>query len=57
MSKVYALYKGDKLIATGTIVQIAYKTGTTIGTIRYYKSPSYKKRHINGKNFRQLTEL
>ena len=53
--KIYALYKGDELLATGTIVQIAYKMGVSIKTIKFYGTPTYKKR--NKKNFRELVEI
>lgn len=55
--KIYALYKGEELLATGTIVQIAYKMGVKIRTIQFYKTPVYLKRRKNGKNYRELIEL
>lgn len=57
MTKIYALYKGETLIAFGTILQIAYKTGVKLRTIQFYKTPTYKKRHKNGKSFRELIEI
>lgn len=57
MTKIYALYKGETLIASGTMVQIAYKTGVKLRTIQFYKTPTYKKRRKSGKNFRELVEL
>ena len=54
--KLYALYKGEELLATGTLLQIAYKTGVKLKTIRFYKTPAYKKRS-KGKNYRELVEL
>ena len=56
-NKIYALYKGEELIATGTMLQIAYKTGVKLRTIKFYNTPTYKKRRKNGKNFRELVEL
>lgn len=44
--KEYALYKGEDLLAIGTVEEIAKETGTKRGTIMYYKSPSYRKRLI-----------
>lgn len=55
--KIYALYKGDQLIADGTLLQIAYKTGVKLRTIKFYKTPTYLKRRKNGKNYRELVEL
>lgn len=57
MTKIYALYKGETLIASGTMLQIAYKTGVKLRTIQFYKTPTYKKRRKNGKNFRELIEI
>lgn len=55
--KIYALYKGDKLLADGTLLQIAHKMGVKLRTIQFYKTPTYLKRRKNGKNFRELVEL
>lgn len=57
MNKIYALYKGEELIATGTMLQIAYKLGVKYRTIQFYSTPTYKKRRKNGKNFRELIEI
>ena len=42
--KEYALYKGDDVIAVGTIQEIAAKTNVKPDTIRFYTSPAYEKR-------------
>ena len=55
--KIYALYKGDKLLADGTLLQIAHKMGVKLKTIKFYKTPTYLKRRKNSKNFRELVEL
>lgn len=47
----YALYKGDELIMVGTIKEIAEEMGVQEHTIRFYQSPSYKRR---GKNNRKV---
>ena len=57
MVKIYALYKGEELLADGTIIQIAYKMGVKPRTIRYYKTPSYLRKFKNGKKRRELVEL
>lgn len=52
--KEYYLYKGDEVLATGTIKEIAKKLKISELTVRFYKNPSYFKRRENGKNYRVL---
>jgi len=52
---VYALYKGEQLIADGTIKEIAKKLGNSEKTIRFFATPSYKKRV--SENGRRLVRL
>ena len=40
----YALYKGEELLAIGTIKEIAEQMEVKYRTIMYYKTPSQKKR-------------
>lgn len=40
----YALYKGDKFIAIGTVNELAKIMNVTPNTIRFYLSPTYRKR-------------
>ncbi|MBS1968679.1 MAG: hypothetical protein JSU04_00135 [Bdellovibrionales bacterium] len=42
--KEYALYKGEDVIAVGTIHEIAAKTNVKPDTIRFYTSPAYERR-------------
>ncbi len=42
--KEYALYKGEEILAIGTVKEIAKETGLKTETVRYYHSPAYKKR-------------
>ena len=56
MTKIYALYKGEELLATGTIIQIAYKLGVNPRTIQFYKTPVYLKRK-KGNNYRVLIQI
>ena len=42
--KEYALYKGDELLAIGTIRGIAKKMGVKRETIAFYKTQAYKNR-------------
>ena len=57
MTKVYAMYKGDDCIAMGTIIQLSKQLGVSIQTIRFYLTPSYKKRVKKGKNRRELIKV
>ena len=43
----YALYKGDELLAMGTVREIAKQLGIREKTIRFYGSPSQEKRSSN----------
>lgn len=52
----YALYKGEKLIAMGTVEEISKKTGLKESTVRFYKSKNYKKR-TSEKNGKRLIKL
>ena len=40
----YALYKGEEIIALGTVVEIAKQLNTKEGTVRYYGTKRYRKR-------------
>lgn len=42
--KIYALYKGETYITDGTIQKLAHYLGVKISTIRFYMTPTYKKR-------------
>ena len=42
--KVYAMYKGEEMLAMGTIKEIAEQMGVTVATIRFQTSPAYRKR-------------
>lgn len=50
MRKVYALYKGENLIADGTIQEIHERIGKKVDTLLFMTCPVYKKRIKNGKN-------
>ncbi len=51
MKKEYALYRGDDMIAIGTIAELAKARGVKEDTIRFYGAPIYQKRGrgTNGK--------
>lgn len=55
-AKVYALYKGENLIDTGTIYQLAKRQNVQIKTISFYQTPTYQKRN-RGRNHRTLVCL
>lgn len=42
--KEYALYKGENMLALGTIDEIAKKMGVKKETIAYYKTQAYQNR-------------
>ena len=54
--KQYTLYKGDMIIAEGTVKEIAQQTGLAENTIRFYASPTYKGRR-KGNNHKMLVPL
>lgn len=43
----YALYKGDKFLALGTMEEIAKQRGVLIGAIQRVNSPSVAKKRKN----------
>lgn len=52
---MYVLYKGEDVIAIGTIEEIAEKLEVKENTIKFYGFDSYKKR-IRGDNARVLVK-
>lgn len=52
--KEYALYKGETCLGIGTITELSKKFKVKEKTIKFYKTPSYKKRIKRGKNRREL---
>ena len=54
--KEHALYKGDELIGTGTVKELADKFGVKPSTISYYHTPTYISRTSETKG-RRLIEL
>lgn len=44
----YAMYKGDKLVATGTAREIAEQMGISVKTVYWYASPAARRRTKNG---------
>jgi hypothetical protein len=44
LAKDYAVYKGDSFICIGTIKECAERLGVKPGTVRYYTSPSYRRK-------------
>lgn len=55
MSKIYALYKGEDLLADGTIQEISEKTGKTTDFLKWMTYPTYKERcKPNGKRLQMV---
>lgn len=59
MAKEYALYKGEDILAIGTLAEIAKKENVKKSTLYFYKTKSYKDRLSKRKtrNPRILIEL
>lgn len=57
--KEYALYKGENIIITGTIEEIAKAQGVKRKTILFYQTPTYLKRHEKSHigNYKVLVKL
>jgi len=55
--KEYALYKGEEIIATGTVKEIAEKLNIKPDTVRFYGYPAYAKRRVNQDTRRDLVEI
>lgn len=57
--KEYAIYKGDEILAVGTIEEIAKELNILPSTVIYYGMNCYKKKIANRKsiNARELVEL
>lgn len=57
MAKIYAMYKGERCLATGTLVQLSKALNIKIQTLYFYMTPTYKKRLEKGINRRELIRL
>ena len=53
---IYALYKGEQILSTGTIYEIAKDLGVEVRTIKYYGTNAYK-RKLENRNVRNAREL
>ena len=53
MSKVcyYALYKGDEVIAIGTLKELGKLLNVSPRTIFFYSTPTYRKRNKGGNSY------
>lgn len=47
---IYAMYKGEQLLYTGTAEELAEWHGVRKETIYFYATPAHKKRRINSKD-------
>ena len=41
---IYALYKGEQMLSTGTIYEIAKELNVKVRTIKYYGTNAYKRK-------------
>lgn len=57
MVKVYAMYKGDECLGIGTLIQLAKQFNVQYRTMKFYLTPTYKKRCKKGKNRRELVRV
>lgn len=57
MKKEYALYKGEKCLAIGSIKEIAEQMKVKVRTIYFYTTKAYKKRSKKGLNRRVMIEV
>ena len=57
MAKIYAMYKGDKCLATGSLVKLSKDLNISIQTLYFYLTPTYRKRVKEGKRRRELILL
>lgn len=53
-NKIYAVYKGEEFITTGTLQELAEYFGVAYGTIKFMTTPAYRRRCKGGKNRREL---
>lgn len=53
---IFALYKGEEMLSTGTVYEIAKDLGVEVRTIKYYGINAYK-RKLEKRNVRNAREL
>lgn len=56
MSELYAAYRGDELVAIGTVEELAEILGVKPRTVRWYATPTGKKRAERSKRARLVVE-
>lgn len=54
--KIYAVYKGEEMEASGTLRECAEKLGLAVRTLRFYCTPTHRKR-CRGNNHREVFSL
>ncbi|HDR7784935.1 hypothetical protein ABR776_27210 [Bacillus cereus] len=55
--RVYALYKGERFLIDGTILEISKETNKSLDWLRYMLTPSYEKKRENSINCLRLIQL
>ncbi len=56
-NKVYALYKKEDCLGIGTVEELAKQFNVGIKTIKFYLTPTYKKRVKKGINRRVMIRV
>lgn len=54
---IFALYKGEQMLSTGTIYEIAQELNVEVKTIKYYGTNSYKRKLEKRTRARNAIEL
>ena len=54
--KYYSIYKGDKFLFEGTIIQCANYLNIKISSAKFYTSPTYHKRNKKGIKIYRIEE-
>ena len=54
---IFALYKGEEMLSTGTVYEIAKDLDVEVRTIKYYATKAYKRKLSKRKNSRNAREL
>ena len=57
MNKIYALYKCEECLGTGTLKELADMFHIKYRTMYFYTTPTYKKRCKKGKKRKELVYL
>lgn len=56
LKSIYAMYKGEEFIASGTLEELAALKGIKVESVFHYTTECYRKR-MNGKNSTSVVKL